>query len=116
MSNFRQSQKSAVSGVTPGELKDLLHQQQPPLLIDVRDPWEYEQAHIEGALLLPLDELYAKAPDLPHERELIVYCHHGTRSAAAAQLLMKYNYANVKNLLDGIHRWALEIDPTMPRY
>ena len=94
----------------------MLEKQPPPVLIDVRDPWEYEQAHLEGAQLLPLDELYAEAPDLSQEREIIVYCHHGIRSAAAAQLLMKYNFTNVKNLLGGIDRWAVEIDPRLPRY
>jgi rhodanese-related sulfurtransferase len=106
----------SIESITPLQLKEMMAGQRPPLLVDVRDQWEYDVARIEGARLLPLDELHVRVLDLPREREIVVYCHHGMRSAAAAHLLKQNEFTSVKNLSGGIDRWAREIDPNMPRY
>jgi len=108
--------RTAVESVSPQQLQELLAGKNPPLLLDVRDQWEYDVAHLEGARLLPLDDLQIHAFDLPRDREIVVYCHHGMRSAAAMNFLMQHQYTNVKNLSGGIDRWARELDPEMPRY
>jgi len=116
MSIFQKSQQGKAAGISPTELKAMLESDSPPLLVDVREPWEFGFARIEGAQLLPLGELQDGTPNLPQDRPIVVYCHHGMRGAAAAQLLMQQNYTNVKNLLGGIDRWAQEVDPSMSRY
>lgn len=108
--------RMAVESISPQQLKELLTGKNPPLLLDVRDQWEYDVAHLEGARLLPLDDLQVLAFDLPREREIVAYCHHGMRSTAAVNFLMQNQFTNVKNLSGGIDRWARELDLEMPRY
>ncbi len=85
------------------------------LLIDVREPFEYEIARIDGAKLIPLREIAQRADDLRDE-EIVVHCHSGMRSAQAVELLRKAGLTNVSNLEGGIDAWSEEIDPTVPRY
>lgn len=88
------------------------------LLLDCRTPAEHATARIEGALLLPLDQLGARAGELePHEdRAIVVYCHHGVRSLRAAAILRAAGFERVTSMAGGIDRWSLEIDPSVPRY
>jgi rhodanese-related sulfurtransferase len=84
-------------------------------LLDVRLPVEREIASLGGEHI-PLQELEARHPELPHDRlPLIVYCHHGVRSLTAAQFL-KYHGHDALSLRGGIDLWSLEIDPSVPRY
>jgi len=85
------------------------------LLIDVREPFEYEIARIDGAKLIPLREIAQRAGELRNE-EIVVHCHSGMRSAQAVELLRKAGLTNVSNLEGGIDAWSEEIDPTVPRY
>jgi adenylyltransferase/sulfurtransferase len=85
------------------------------LLIDVREPFEYEIARIEGAKLIPLREIAERANELANE-EIVVHCHSGMRSAQAVELLRKAGLTNVSNLEGGIDAWSEEIDPAVPRY
>jgi adenylyltransferase/sulfurtransferase len=85
------------------------------LLIDVREPFEYEIARIDGAKLIPLREIAERANELGNE-EIVVHCHSGMRSAQAVELLRKAGLTNVSNLEGGIDAWSEEIDPTVPRY
>lgn len=87
-----------------------------PLLVDVREPWEYARCRIEGSLSVPLQELPARLAELPPERELVMVCHHGNRSRHAARWLQPQRFPAVHNLRGGVEAWALEVDPTMPRY
>jgi rhodanese-related sulfurtransferase len=91
---------------------------QPVYLVDVRQPWEHEVAHLPGDVLLPLDQVMEHADELaPPEGALVVtYCHHGVRSLNAAAMLLRLGYGRVASLAGGIDRWSLEIDPSMPRY
>ena len=87
-----------------------------PVVVDVREPWEVERCRIEGSRSIPLRELPAKAADLPQDRELVLVCHHGGRSAQAAMWLTRNGYTRVHNLEGGVDAWAVTVDPRMPRY
>ena len=102
--------------LTPRELALHLAEGEPPLLLDVRNPYEWDLCHLEGALLVPLDLLASRLEQLDPERETVIYCHTGVRSVVAAEFLRGQGFRRVANLLGGIHRWALEVDPGMPTY
>jgi rhodanese-related sulfurtransferase len=87
-----------------------------PVVVDVRERWEYAHCRIDGSLSFPLGELPARLRELPPERQLVLVCHHGSRSQNAAQWLAQNGYANVHNLRGGIEAWAVEIDPAVRRY
>jgi rhodanese-related sulfurtransferase len=91
-------------------------QQQQALLIDVREPLEYEMARIEGARLLPLSRFNEWAEELDPEVETVVMCHHGIRSAQVCAYLAQQGFTNVFNLEGGIDRWSCEVDRSVPRY
>lgn len=75
-------------------------------VLDVRQPWEYEQFHLPGATLLPLGELEERMGSVPTDKPLIVYCHSGRRSAAAASLLAGHGHPGVMNMLGGVMAWT----------
>ena len=102
--------------ITPSQLSELLRGEEPPLVVDVREPEEYELARIEGARLLPLSLFNEWAPSLDPERETVFMCHHGIRSAQACAFLSRQGFEKVHNLAGGIDRWSTDIDPTVPRY
>ena len=87
-----------------------------PVLVDVREPWEFELCRIDGSLLVPLGQLKGRLDELPRERELVLVCHSGRRSQHAALLLEQAGFAHVQNLAGGVERWAVDVDPTMKRY
>jgi len=87
-----------------------------PLLVDVREPWEFEYCRIDGSLSLPLGELTRRHAELPRTRALVLVCHHGRRSQHAAMLLAGAGFADVHNLQGGVEAWALEVEPAMKRY
>jgi rhodanese-related sulfurtransferase len=86
------------------------------LLVDVREPEEYELARVEGARLLPLSLFNEWAPTLDPERETVFICHHGIRSAQVCGFLSRQGFAKIYNLAGGIDRWSTEVDPSIPRY
>lgn len=87
-----------------------------PLLLDVREPWEYERCHIEGSQLVPMREIPARASALDAGRETVVICHHGIRSAQVSMFLEHNGFGNVINLQGGVAAWADRVDPAMARY
>ena len=87
-----------------------------PLVVDVREPWEHEVCNIEGALLLPMQQVPGRLAELPADRDIVVYCHHGMRSLQVAQFLQQSGRERVFNLAGGIAAWAEQVDPDMPRY
>ena len=87
-----------------------------PVLVDVREPWEFDYCRIDGSLSLPLSTLPARLAELPAERELVIVCHHGSRSQHAAQWLARNGFARVHNLRGGVAAWAADVDPEMRRY
>lgn len=102
--------------IQPVELKRKLDRKEDVVLVDVREPFEFQIAQIPNALLLPLRELEQRANELPHDKELVLFCHHGQRSAMAANYLSQLGYARAKNLRGGIHAWAQEVDASTPQY
>lgn len=85
------------------------------ILLDVRTTEERELASIPSSLFIPLHELHERYNELPTDKEIIVYCHHGSRSFAAAEFLQEKGI-KVKNLQGGIAAWSYDIDTTIPRY
>ena len=102
--------------ITVQELKQKLDQGEQLTLIDVREPWEYNIARIEGAQLLPLGTLGSEYKKLDPNAEIIVHCHMGMRSMDATQFLLQQGFKNVKNLTGGINAWSMQIDPSVPKY
>lgn len=102
--------------VTVKELKQLIDSGTPVNLIDVRESYEYDFCHIEGSKLIPINQIGTRVNELNPEAEYIFYCHVGERSAWVANSLRQHGFKNVKNLKGGIDQWAIEIDPSMPRY
>lgn len=89
------------------------------ILIDVREPEEYALARIDGARLIPMQEIpaeFQKLEGLSGEGELLLLCHHGVRSLQAAQWLRQRGLENCFSVTGGIDRWSCEIDPKIPRY
>ena len=104
--------------ITPAQLdawrKDTAREA--PLVLDVREPWERDRASLPGATLIPMREIPARLAELPADRDLVVMCHHGGRSANAAQWLAHNGFARVHNLAGGIDAWSRTVDPSVPRY
>lgn len=91
--------------ITAGSLAEQLADSQPPLLVDVRTPGEWEESHIDGAVNVPLSQLPARLEELPSDRPLVVYCASGYRSAVAASLLASAGRSPVTNLVGGLAGW-----------
>lgn len=86
------------------------------LLLDVREPYEREFAVIEPSLHIPMGQLSERVREVPRDREVVVYCHHGVRSNVVAAYLDTLGFPRVSNLAGGIDRWSVEVDPRIPRY
>jgi len=102
--------------IKPADVKARLDRGEKLVLIDVREPWEYELCRLEGAKLVPLGSLAASLNTLPDVDEVICYCHHGMRSMDAAVWLRFQGIEKAKSLAGGIERWSVEVDPKVPRY
>jgi rhodanese-related sulfurtransferase len=102
----------------PRELKAWLDdpQRDKPLLLDVREPWEFERCHIDGAELLPMASIPGRFGQLDAGREMVVICHHGVRSFHVARFLEHNGFDKVINLTGGVDAWAKEVDPKMAVY
>ena len=90
--------------------------QEQPLLLDVRENWEFETCQIAGSIQIPMHLIPLRAGELPDEREIVCICHHGARSMQVANFLERNGFDNVTNLTGGIHAWAVQVDPSMPKY
>jgi rhodanese-related sulfurtransferase len=102
--------------IAPAETKLRLDRGERLLLVDVREPWEFEICRIEGAKLIPMASIPANLQALDTGDEVICYCHHGVRSLDVAVWLQGQGVERAKSLAGGIERWSLEIDPRVPRY
>jgi rhodanese-related sulfurtransferase len=101
--------------ISPTELQVLLAGDDPPLVLDVRETWEWQICAIEGSLHIPLRSLPQRFSELPGHRVVAVVCHHGMRSAMAAGFLLQEGIEAV-NVEGGVDRWAREVESGMPRY
>lgn len=104
--------------ITPVDLAAWLKDSQrpAPLLLDVREPWEYQLCHIAGSQHMPMGSVPARCNELDAAREIVVICHHGGRSAQVAMFLERQGFGQVINLAGGVAEWAGRVDPTMPQY
>lgn len=84
-------------------------------LLDVREPFELQRAAVTGALHIPMRQVPARLAELPKERPILVLCHHGGRSQAVADWLLRQGF-RVENVAGGIDAWADEVDPSIPKY
>jgi rhodanese-related sulfurtransferase len=95
----------------------LLASDHPPLLLDVREPWEYLTAHIQASVIIPMNELPGRAhQELDEEAHILVVCHHGARSLSVANWLRGQGFEKAQSISGGIDAWSTHIDPTIPRY
>ena len=91
-----------------------------PLLLDVREPWEFELAaiRVQGAdtLHIPMNEIPGRLAELETSRPIVCICHHGMRSAQVVAFLERQGLDPVYNLAGGIEAWSAEVDASVPRY
>ena len=105
--------------VTPAEVQRLIGQNENVILIDVREPEEFEIARIEGAQLIPMRTVPANVQKLEaqgDEGTLILICHHGVRSLQVASWLREQGIEACQSMMGGIERWSMEVDQNVPRY
>lgn len=107
---------SPIPEITPRALAERLRGPQPPVLLDVREPWEHEVARIAGARLVPLGTLPTALATLDPAQEYVLHCHHGMRSLRAAEFLRARGVPHVTNLAGGIDAWSDEVDAAVPKY
>jgi rhodanese-related sulfurtransferase len=87
-----------------------------PLLLDVREPWEWDTARIEGSQHIPMREVPARLAEIDRQREVVAICHHGGRSQQVAMFLEKNGFSKVHNLQGGVDAWSRTVDPAVPLY
>jgi sulfur-carrier protein adenylyltransferase/sulfurtransferase len=105
-----------VPEIEPEALAKALGSDDPPLVVDVREPEEWAIAHLPEAQLIPKGELPERVDEITHARDLVLYCRSGVRSAQATRLLLDLGFANVRSLKGGINAWAQRVDPSLPQY
>lgn len=87
-----------------------------PVLLDVREPWEFDICHIDGSVNIPMGQLPQRLDELPPDEEIIVICHHGVRSRQVIRYLRQRSLDRLVNLDGGVDAWARSVDPDMPVY
>ncbi|HKF26648.1 MAG TPA: rhodanese-like domain-containing protein [Candidatus Acidoferrum sp.] len=102
--------------ISVAELRQKKNSGEAFLLVDVREPWEYETCRIDGAILIPMRTIPANLGRLDVDQNVICYCHHGQRSLDVAAWLRAQGVEAAQSLAGGIDRWSAEIDPGVPRY
>jgi rhodanese-related sulfurtransferase len=107
--------------VRPGEFDQWVQGQSArPLLLDVREPWEVQTAHVQpedvDVVAIPMQEIPARLAELPDDRPIACLCHHGMRSQRVALFLAHQGYTDVSNIAGGIDAWSRERDPGVPLY
>ena len=102
--------------MTPLEIDARLKSGEPLALLDVREPYEVMISHLDGALHIPMSELSSRWPEIPRNRPVGVFCHHGYRSSQAIRYLAAQGYTNLVNMQGGIDAWARQVDSSIPQY
>lgn len=86
------------------------------VLVDVREPWEWDICRVDESIHIPMGEIPARLNEIPHEVPLIIMCHHGMRSRQVMHFLARSGYSDLNNLVGGIDAWAREIDSSLATY
>jgi rhodanese-related sulfurtransferase len=103
--------------ITPEAFSQQRQKPEAPLLLDVREPWEYQTASVANSLLMPMGDVASRAhTELDPDAPIVVMCHHGARSLNVALWLREQGFANAQSLAGGIDAWSRAIDPAVPRY
>jgi len=103
--------------ITPEDVKSTTERNEPFTLLDVREPWEYETARLEGAKLMPMGDVPSRAhQELDPEDHIIVYCHHGVRSMSVTAWLRQQGFEKAQSMAGGIDAWARRVDQKVPVY
>jgi rhodanese-related sulfurtransferase len=103
--------------ISPQALVDQLQQPNPPLLLDVREKWEFETVHLPNSLLMPMGDIPSRAhAELDPDEPIVVLCHHGARSLNVTMWLRAQGFEQVQSLAGGIDGWSRSIDPSLARY
>jgi rhodanese-related sulfurtransferase len=105
-----------VPEITPDEVKKMMDEKKSFVLIDVREPHEYQICRIDGAKLIPLGEVARRMHELNSADDIVVHCRSGMRSAQAVEFLMKSGFRKIHNLRGGILAWSDHVDPSVPKY
>jgi sulfur-carrier protein adenylyltransferase/sulfurtransferase len=108
--------QTGIPEITPAEVKKKMDAHEPFVLIDVREPHEYQIARIPGSKLIPLGEVAKRMNELNSADEIVVHCKSGMRSAKAVDLLMKSGFQKIHNMKGGILAWSDQVDPSVPKY
>ncbi len=87
-----------------------------PFLLDVREMWEFDTCHIRGSHLMSMGTIADRVHELDQNANIVCICHHGSRSMRVASFLETQGFSHITNLTGGVHAWAMEADPSMPRY
>lgn len=87
-----------------------------PVLLDVRENWEFETCHINGSVLIPMNTIPGRIDDLDDDAQIVCICHHGARSMQVAHFLQGHGFEHLANIAGGIHAWSAELDPSIARY
>jgi rhodanese-related sulfurtransferase len=103
--------------ILPETFAKIRQQPNPPILLDVREPWEVATAAIPGATTIPMGEITSRAfTELDPDKPIVVVCHHGSRSLSVTMWLRNQGFDHVQSLAGGIDHYARTIDPTIPLY
>ena len=87
-----------------------------PVLLDVREPWEFERGCIEGAVLIPMRTIPSRLSKLNDDAPIVCICHHGARSMQVAHFLEQHGFSEVSNLTGGVDAWSRQVDASLPIY
>lgn len=109
-------EESTIPEIGPVTLKEWMDTRRKILLLDVREPVEYQICHLQSSRLVPLGTLTKRKEELDRNAQIVVYCHTGVRSLAAAKYLKLEGFKDVSNLKGGIKAWAEQVEPAMARY
>lgn len=111
--NFREDWE-----VTPRQVHAMQAADDDFVLLDCRTPGEYDVARIDGAVLVPMNELPGRLEELSEQKnkKVVVHCHHGGRSLRVTQFLRDQGFTDVKSMAGGINVWSLDVDDRVPRY
>ena len=107
---------AAGSTITATELKDMVDRGDDLLLVDVREPAEWDIVRIPGAVLIPKGDLPGRLSELPQDKPVVLYCKTGVRSAESLALLKNAGFANASHVQGGVTAWATQVDKTLPTY
>jgi rhodanese-related sulfurtransferase len=105
-----------IGKIDPVTLKARLDRGESVLILDVREPFEIALAPFPGATHIPMGDIPSRLTELDPDRETVVVCHHGVRSAQVAMYLAQNGFERVLNLSGGIDAWSEDADPSTPRY